>query len=866
MSTYAYRERERDRDYDSRNVTIKRYVIPSEDREERREFMMTRDDDYGNHELITRRKTERDEPFTISRYERDVEYDMPVRRYERETIERESTDSQASSSSLAPSHHRPRLVEDPPGRLYGQHLRPPSPIHQLTPRHHPARYVSPRHSEFEVDEEYYHRRVDDRHSRRDVSPGDSVSQASRRRGRTDYGSDDEYYYHEETRTYDDDHPHRRRHLAEGALVGAGAAELFRSHRKREGDEVSHGMNHAMKTAGAGALGAVAVNAASHVRDYYRSKSRSRHRARSFDDERSYRHSHHSHGRRSRSRSRSHSHSRAKTLMEVGLGAAAIAAGVAALRSKKTSDEQRPSRSRTRSRSRARSSTRTTEKDSAKSVSDRNKHIAGAGLAGAAVAGLVEHHRSKSRSRKGERSHSRLRQALPVLAAGLGTAAATGIWEKRKAEKEGKESKSRGTSRSGRSRSRGAPDAAYPDPTRDSAGLIEYGRDPVTGSIPAEHYYGAPAGADVAYYSDEGQYNGRRSRSRSRSRGVRDNDSSSGSESRRRHRKHRSRSRDIAGAALGAGGLGYVAHKYSQSRERKKAEQEDDRARHNHGPHNDPYEDNYDPSPYPPSSGNPKYQEPPVNYYPNTNQFPPPPSTTNLNATPSPNPHGYNNPNSYNPADYPHPPGAAPQSQEQPYNYGAPGPGTEQYAPRPRRADDNVSALSGSTLPTDHHTDDALSRQLAKSKSVQRSSSHSPPPSSKSVSFNLDSEDNQLEDRGYETDDSQSIISNGRHSHRHRLQRRRSSSVPYSPVSDSASASASFTHPRGHRHRHKHHSHHNSSARQNYYKKPEQDSSNSTIELPERFDRHGHRLLKEKEDDPATAKIEDFINRVAKVLF
>lgn len=77
------------------------------------------------------------------------------------------------------------------------------------------------------------------------------------------------------------------------------------------------------------------------------------------------------------------------------------------------------------------------------------------------------------------------------------------------------------------------------------------------------------------------------------------------------------------------------------------------------------------------------------YYPNSNYFPPPPgdSTHNLNATPTP----------YNPADYPPPPGAAPP---QPYAYGAvppPAPGAEQYAPRPRRADDNVSI---STLPTD----------------------------------------------------------------------------------------------------------------------------------------------------------------------
>lgn len=579
--SYVYRERERDRDFDDRNVTIKRYVIPSDDRDDRREFAMSRDD-YGDREMVIRRHTERDEPFSISRYERDVEFDAPVRRYEREHYERKLPGPSSTASTF--SYHSSRPLEYL-ARPMPPHLRGPmhDPMHghmqerRLTP-HHEARYVSPRQSEYDVESEYYRRRYDDRHSRRDISPGDSISQTSRRRGRNrdaGYSSDDEYYYHEETRTYDGDHPHHRRHMAEGALVGVGAAELIRSHRKREGEEVSHGASHAMKTAGAGALGAVAVNAASHVRDYYRSKSRSRHRSHSFDDERSHRHSRHSH-----SRSRSKSHSRAKTLMEVGLGAAAIAAGVAALRNNNKSADERRSRSRTRTRSRSRAGTSTTRdgKERSRSMSQRRKHMAGAGLAGAAVAGLVEHHRSKSRSRKGERSrsHSRLRKALPVVAAGLGTAAATGLWEKNKADKEGKDG--RGRSRS-KSRSRGGNDI-YPDPTRDSAGLIEYGKDPVNGSIPTEHYYGAPSSSDPAYFSDGGEYSRRPSRTRSRSRGARYSGSSSGSdrESRRRHRKHRSRSRDLAGAALGATGLGYAAHKISQSRERKKAEREQERTR------------------------------------------------------------------------------------------------------------------------------------------------------------------------------------------------------------------------------------------------------------------------------------------------
>lgn len=72
--SYIYRERERD-DYD-RPITIKRYVIGSDDR---------RDDGYPTErELVIRRKGDRDEPVTISRYEREIDYDPPARRQDRD--------------------------------------------------------------------------------------------------------------------------------------------------------------------------------------------------------------------------------------------------------------------------------------------------------------------------------------------------------------------------------------------------------------------------------------------------------------------------------------------------------------------------------------------------------------------------------------------------------------------------------------------------------------------------------------------------------------------------------------------------------------------------------------------------------------
>ncbi|KAJ5977529.1 hypothetical protein N7501_000871 [Penicillium viridicatum] len=821
--SYTYRDRERDWD-ETRPVSIKRYVISPEDdrRDDRRDFMSRHDDSFGGErELVIRRKTDREEPVTVSRYEREVEYEPPTR-YERD-------------------YYDPRTS-----------------------------YTSPRESDYDVvrrseadeDPYYYHRHrrvreYDDHRSRRELSPNDSVSQTSRRRRGDrdqDYSSDDSMVYiRKETRDYDD-HPHHRRHMAEGALVGAGAAELFRSHSKKDG-EVSHGASRIGKTVGAGALGAVAVNAASRARDYYH-RSKSRHRADSFEDDRSsHRRSRHGRSRHSRSRSRSHSHSRAKTLLELGVGAAAVAAGVAALRSKSKAGD-RKGRSRTRSRSRAASRGRS-EKDGEqgeRGMSERRKHMAGAGLAGAAVAGLVEKVRSHSRSRKGERSRSRsrLRQALPIVGAGLATAAATGLYEKNKGDKDEKEGSSRGRQRS-RSRSR-APSQSYPDPSRDSAGLIEYGNDPVAGSIPSEHYYGQPG---APYYDAQEAYAPRRhTRSRSRSRARYSSSSGSDREGhRRRSRKHRSRSRDLAGAALGATGLGYAAHKYNERRKSKEREREHSK-RDDHHVHRDPYEESYDPEPYPLSPqtapGAPPMADP--HYYPNNNYFPPPPgdSTYNLNSsTPMP----------YNPADYPPPPGAAPP---QPYAYGAappgpgPGPGPEQYAPRPRRADDNVSS---STLPPDaNHAHKGLNIHPFPSQS--RSTSQ-PPQVSKSVAFDLT---DFPRDPGYETDDSDSTVELLSSSHRgdrnhhrdrdhdsHHHRRRRSSSVPYPPMPHTSPASS-------------HHRHHSPAPRHHEGRDQNKASgaeSDSTIDLPNRFDEQGRLLL---ERDHAADKFEDLVNRFSKVLF
>ncbi|RAK95196.1 DUF3824 domain-containing protein [Aspergillus ibericus CBS 121593] len=849
MSTYIYRERDRERDWDeprSSTVSIKRYVIPSEEDRER-DFYYRRDDP-GDRELVIRRSVDRDEPVMVQRYERDVDYDSRSFDYrsERDIYERE--------------YYAPERIRTCPAPVV---IREAQPIIILEARG-PV-YLNPRESDYEivrrseVDREpggyYYHRRVreydDERRSRRELSPNDSVSQTTRHRDDQEaYSSDDSMVYiRKEVREYDDS-PHHRRHLAEGALAGVGAAELLRNHHKKEGEEVSQGLGRLGKDIGAGALGAVAAEAVSRARDHYRSKSR--HRSHSFDDgrrshsrhHRHHHHHHHSHSRRSRSRSRSrsHSHSRARTLAELGLGAAAIAGAVALARNKSNSNKDRRSRSRHR-RSSSHRSVRGTDEEG-RSQSQRRKHMAEAGLAGAAVAGLVEKARSHSRSRRHEsRSHSAIRKALPVVAAGLGTAAATGLYEKNKEKKEEEESRRRDRRRS-RSQSR-APSEAYPDPTRASPGLIEYGDHPVQGSIPA-NYYGRPM-SPHGYYSDASDpvasgaagfgpsKHRARSRSRSRSRGVRyssdSSDSDRGSRTRRhsRHGRHRSRSRDIAEAALAATGVGYAAHKLSQRNERKKAEKERDRPESDGDRRREPYDGSYNNPPYPPSPAGAPPRIDDHQYYPNSNYFPPPPGSA---PRPEPAP--------YSPADYAPPPGAVPP---QTYDYPA-RPGPDTYAPRPRRADDMVSAATCPRPTVPYRAFDGVeapSPLRTPRARRRRPRAASQPAGPKSVVFDLNLEPERQKDLGYESDDSDSTIESIHGSRRSRPRpRRHSSSEPYSLSQRSDAPSEPRDHnPAG------------------------ESDSDSTIDLPDRFDSQG-RLLPQSSDDPVGGRLEHLLrgfNRV-----
>ena len=86
MSSYMYRERDREDDWDEprSGVSVKRYVIPPEDRERDRErdFLFRREDSGpSERELVIRRTTEREEPIMVQRYERGTDYDRSERDY-----------------------------------------------------------------------------------------------------------------------------------------------------------------------------------------------------------------------------------------------------------------------------------------------------------------------------------------------------------------------------------------------------------------------------------------------------------------------------------------------------------------------------------------------------------------------------------------------------------------------------------------------------------------------------------------------------------------------------------------------------------------------------------------------------------------
>jgi len=354
--------------------------------------------------------------------------------------------------------------------------------------------------------------------RREVDPRDSASNwggNDERESRNDRRHSEEDYYYRRTEEYgdsggrDDDQNHRK-HLAEGAALGLGAAALLRHHQGKTGQPTGG----AGRLAGGAALGAIGAEAITRAANYNReNRSRSRGRGRREG--------------RSRSRSREDGPFSGNLAKFAGIAAIGALAGYAATRGKDNKFDlgniqksmglgggaTAANKARDGSGSRAGS-------PGALGANHEHATIVKAGLASAALAGLVDRARSKSRPNQ---KRSRSRALLPAVGAGLGGAALAGLYERKKNEKAAKEaprgrsatrSRSRTKSRSRRDRSSGG-----------DQNLVVYGGDP----IPPGEEYARPRSRADSYYSQPGD----------RQRGG--SSSSSNSDTSRR-RRNRSRNR------------------------------------------------------------------------------------------------------------------------------------------------------------------------------------------------------------------------------------------------------------------------------------------------------------------------------------
>ncbi|KAG8410999.1 hypothetical protein J3459_016757 [Metarhizium acridum] len=591
-------------------------------------------------------------------------------------------------------------------------------------------------------DDYYYR-----HERRDVGPyrGDyyrndrerdyAMARYDRRRRDADYYSDDdEFYYRRTVRRERSESPHHKRHLAEGALAGAGISALLTSRRDEYGDLPD---NRGGKVLAGAALGALGTEVVRRAHSAYEDK---------YGDDRESPDHHH--------------------LLKKGLGVAAVALAAAGAAkyyqaSKVDKEEAHRGRSRTRggyysgddySRSVSRASHRS--KSRRRSISTAAK----AAIGTAATAGIIKHFRDKSKSRSRHGSRSRSKSRLRRVAEIGGVAAAAGVanklWQSHKEKKEHardpsassddeyyrrRDSRSRHRSLSGsrhRSRSRSMARSPYSQPGADpELGLVEYGNDPL---------YPESRDALARRYVDSEAEDERRDRRRRRRRDR--SASASASDNEHERKRSRSRLRDVAaaGAAAGAAAMGIKEfkdrkdRKDQEKRDRRSRERDDERRRRDEDQRRDYFDDHVRPHSPPTASGGAYY--PPYPPTPNG-----PPMASGANRAPYPDQNGgaplHREYQPYVPQDYtgyappPPPPPAGPPPPPEPGFRGAeytPGPPPPPAGPPP----------TGGKHPPDHVSDQVRSQDSpardAANDGVNRpygsGLGSGPPAASKSVSF------------------------------------------------------------------------------------------------------------------------------------
>lgn len=355
--------------------------------------------DDGEIRLERRVEERRDEgPAEIERWRKETEYYEPARESAPIVIRQRAPEQQKIIVQEAPAP--PPLVIREPAEVREVAVASRPSRDEEYYYHRESREVGPYRGERREEEVAIERYDDGRrhhhHHHRHGSEGESddgyyVKRTVVRRERSESGS-----------------PHRKRHIAEGALAGAGLSAILASRRNNQGELPEHRGRKVLAGAAIGALGTEVVR-----------RAHSAYQERYGDEERG----------RSRSRSRP-AHSRIKT----GLGIAAVAlaaAGAAKYYQSQKIEKEELSRGRSLHRYSDDEGSRSPKRSKSRAAS-----MAKAAVGTAALTGLVQHYRHKSKSRDGkDRSRSRLRTGAEIVAAGLAGAGAKNLWDRHKEKKE-----------------------------------------------------------------------------------------------------------------------------------------------------------------------------------------------------------------------------------------------------------------------------------------------------------------------------------------------------------------------------------------------------------------------------------------------
>lgn len=563
-SRTVYYERDVERDA-RREPDRSRVSVYEGDREwDRRSHHGRHDDEIKVEKKVVEDRFD-DDGHELERYRKETEYYAPT------------------EPPPAPVIIRQQAPE--PQKIIVQEAPPPPPI--VLPRQQPGVVVlRDREQDREMvrrerdpyEDDYYYR-----HERREVGPyrGDrdyAVSRYERRRRDDDYYSDDDDYYRRRTvvRRERSSSTHHKRHLAEGALAGAGITALMSSRRDEYGDLPE---NRGRKVLAGAALGALGTEALRRAHSAYEDR---------WGD-----------GRESPDH-----HSKLKK----GLGIAAVALAAAGAAkyyqaNKVDKEEAHRGRSRTRGYHSEDDYSRSPSRVSRSRTRSRKRSIstaAKAALGTAATAGIIKHFRdkSKSKSRHGSRSRSKsmLRRGAEVAGVAAAAGVANKLWKNHKDKKEARDysPSDDGRDHHRRSRSRGGSRGVSRDRSRDRAmsrdrgmsrtrsrsrsmarsphspsgadpelGLVEYGNDP----LPSE-----PSSSAARRHHESATEDRRRRRRRRR-----DLSGSSSPEDQERKRS-KSRLRDMAAAGAAAFGIKEFKDRKDQEKREKRSRERRSRER------------------------------------------------------------------------------------------------------------------------------------------------------------------------------------------------------------------------------------------------------------------------------------------------